>query len=53
LRHFIPQLLNLSVAVQVGGLAIAKPLRLWVNDGLTAIFFMLVGARGQARSRRG
>jgi len=30
------------MAVQVGGLAIAKPLLLWVNDGLMAIFFMLV-----------
>ncbi len=37
------QLLELPVAIQVGGLAIAKPLLLWVNDGLMAVFFMLVG----------
>jgi Na+:H+ antiporter, NhaA family len=37
------ELLDLPVAVQVGGLAIAKPLLLWVNEGLMAIFFMLVG----------
>ena len=31
------------VEVRVGGLEIAKPLFLWVNDGLMAIFFFLVG----------
>jgi len=35
--------LGLPLAVQVGGFAIAKPLLLWVNDGLMAIFFILVG----------
>jgi Na+:H+ antiporter, NhaA family len=35
--------LDLPLAVRVGGLAVAKPLLLWVNDGLIAIFFMLVG----------
>ncbi len=31
------------VAIQVGGLIIAKPLLLWINDGLMAVFFFLVG----------
>ena len=31
------------VEVRVGALQIAKPLILWVNDGLMAIFFFLVG----------
>ncbi|MCS6801893.1 MAG: Na+/H+ antiporter NhaA [Chloroflexota bacterium] len=31
------------VAVTVGSLAIDKPLLLWVNDGLMAIFFFVVG----------
>jgi NhaA family Na+:H+ antiporter len=31
------------VEVRVGALQIAKPLLLWVNDGLMAIFFFLVG----------
>jgi len=31
------------VEIRVGGLQIAKPLFLWVNDGLMAIFFFLVG----------
>ena len=36
-------LLGTTVAVQVGVLEINKPLLLWVNDGLMAIFFFLIG----------
>lgn len=36
-------LLDATVAVQVGALAINKPLLLWVNDGLMAVFFFLIG----------
>lgn len=36
-------LLDATVAVQVGALAIKKPLLLWVNDGLMAVFFFLIG----------
>ena len=43
LEPLYAQLLELPVAIQFGGLAIAKPLLLWVNDGLMAVFFMLVG----------
>ncbi len=35
--------LDIPVAVQFGALEIAKPLALWINDGLMAIFFFLVG----------
>ncbi|MFT4767729.1 MAG: NhaA family Na+:H+ antiporter [Glaciecola sp.] len=31
------------VEVRVGALEIAKPLLLWVNDGLMAVFFFLIG----------
>jgi len=31
------------VEVRIGGFEIAKPLLLWVNDGLMAVFFFLVG----------
>ena len=36
-------LLDTTVAIQVGALVINKPLFLWVNDGLMAVFFFLVG----------
>lgn len=36
-------LLSTPVVVQIGALEIAKPLVLWINDGLMAIFFFLVG----------
>ena len=36
-------LLDTTVAVQVGALVIKKPLLLWVNDGLMAVFFFLIG----------
>ncbi|HMB60419.1 MAG TPA: Na+/H+ antiporter NhaA, partial [Xanthomonadales bacterium] len=35
--------LNLQLTVTIGGLGVDKPLLLWINDALMAIFFMLVG----------
>jgi NhaA family Na+:H+ antiporter len=35
--------LQTIVAVQVGDWSISKPLLLWINDGLMAIFFFLIG----------
>lgn len=36
-------LIDIPVAIRIGALEIAKPMLLWVNDGLMAIFFLLVG----------
>ena len=35
--------LDIPLAIQVGDLVIAKPMLLWINDGLMAMFFFLVG----------
>ena len=36
-------LLDTTLAVEVGDLEIRKPLLLWINDGLMAVFFFLIG----------
>ena len=40
---FYDALLELPMAVRVGTFAIDKPLLLWINDGLMAVFFLLIG----------
>lgn len=42
-RDWYGLFLELPVAVQVGNFKLAKPLLLWINDGLMAVFFLLVG----------
>ncbi|MBA6389272.1 Na+/H+ antiporter NhaA [Colwellia sp. BRX10-3] len=40
---YYDMLLNVPVQISVGAFEIAKPLLLWINDGLMALFFFLVG----------
>ena len=43
LSELYNQFLHTHVEVRFGSLQIAKPLLLWVNDGLMAVFFFLIG----------
>ncbi len=43
LAAYYDMLIDMPVEVRVGSLELAKPLLLWINDGLMAVFFFLVG----------
>ena len=43
LDHYYSILLDVPVEFRVGDLEISKPLLLWVNDGLMAVFFFMIG----------
>lgn len=43
LQSYYALLIDTPVEIRIGALEIAKPLLLWINDGLMAIFFFLVG----------
>lgn len=43
LETYYALLLDTPVEIRIGALEIAKPLLLWINDGLMAVFFFLVG----------
>jgi len=43
LAPYYAKLLDLPLEIRIGTFGIAKPLLLWINDGLMAVFFFLVG----------
>ncbi|MCU7924707.1 MAG: Na+/H+ antiporter NhaA [Candidatus Thiodiazotropha sp. (ex Dulcina madagascariensis)] len=42
-KNLYDALLGTSVEIRIGEFEIAKPLLLWINDGLMAVFFFLIG----------
>lgn len=43
LHPYYKLLLDTPIEIRIGALEIAKPLLFWINDGLMAVFFFLVG----------
>jgi len=43
LQSYYALLINTPVEIKIGALEIAKPLLLWVNDGLMVVFFFMIG----------
>ncbi|MGB6410677.1 MAG: Na+/H+ antiporter NhaA [Candidatus Deferrimicrobiaceae bacterium] len=43
LADYYAALLDIPLEIRIGTFGIAKPLLLWINDGLMAVFFFLVG----------
>ncbi|RMD62122.1 hypothetical protein D6833_07350, partial [Candidatus Parcubacteria bacterium] len=43
LKGYYTALLELPLEIRIGAFGLAKPLLLWINDGLMAVFFFLVG----------
>lgn len=43
LQFYYDLLLDTPVEIRIGAFEIAKPLLLWINDGLMAVFFFLIG----------